>query len=146
MEKNIIEFLLKAKRATYAGKGDENSPSRPKSHDLEYEEDELRYIDTYLGGYKFAGEEALWKNNNPFWAMNYAGRVLSGEFEGDFLKEALSNVREDIPFRGPREFGRGEYSYRCVVNGDFEWFSGVEEIFKNGIKVYECVFHGGSIV
>ncbi len=35
MDKNdMIGFLIKAKRATYAGKGAETVPSRPKSHDL----------------------------------------------------------------------------------------------------------------
>ena len=29
-----IRFLLKAKKATYAGKGPEMLPSRPKAHDL----------------------------------------------------------------------------------------------------------------
>lgn len=144
--KKRIEFLIKAKKATYAGKGAEAKSSRPKSHDLIYEEDELRYIDTYLGGHQFAGEEALWENNIPFWAMNYCGRVLANTFEGDFLKEALLNVPEDIPFRGPREFKRGVFEYRCSVNGDFEWFNGYEEIFKDEIKIYECFFHGGLII
>lgn len=145
MEKNIIEFLMKAKKATYAGKGGEVGSSRPESHDLEFEEDQLKYIDTYLGGLKFAGEEAMWKNDSPFWAMNYIGRVLSDEFEGDFLKEALSNVPKDMPFRGPKEFQRGNFEYRCEVIGDIDWFNGSEVIYKNGIKVYECIFHGGQI-
>ena len=145
MEKKIIEFLIKAKRQTYAGKGGEVDSSRPKSHDLSFEEDELRYIDTYLGGLKFAGEEAMWKDNNPFWAMNYVGRVLSNEFEGDFLKEALRNVADDMPFRGPSEFRNNNFEYRCKVNGNIEWFDGSEAIYKNGIKIYECIFHGGLI-
>lgn len=32
------------------------------------------YYDTYLGGEKFAGEEALWISGNPYWSMNYVGR------------------------------------------------------------------------
>lgn len=146
MEKSIIEFLIRAKKATYAGKGHEKDSSRPNSHDLLYEEAGLIYIDTYLGGHQFAGEEALWENYNPFWAMNYIGRVLSDEFEGDFLKEALSNVPEDIPYRGPKEFIKDNFEYRCVINGNFEWFNGIEEIFKCGIKVYECTFNGGLIL
>lgn len=146
METKIVEFLIKAKRSTYAGKGAETISSRPKSHDLAFEENELRYIDTYLGGYQFAGEEALWENGTPVWVMNYCWRVISDEFEGDFLKEALYNVPFDMPFRGPRNFLRDNFEYRCSVNGDFEWYNGVEEILKNGIKVYECIFHGGSII
>ena len=59
MDKRIIDFLIRAKKATYAGKGAETASSRPESHDLIYREDDLMYYDTYLGGNKFAGEEAL---------------------------------------------------------------------------------------
>ena len=89
MDKNIIEFLIKAKKVTYAGKGAEIDPSRPNSHDLQYTDGVLKYIDTYLGSSKFAGEEALWKENIPFWSMNYIGRIIGDNFSGDFLKEVL---------------------------------------------------------
>lgn len=37
MEKDeIIAFLIRAKKSTYAGKGAETASSRPESHDLEY--------------------------------------------------------------------------------------------------------------
>ncbi|OGO78381.1 MAG: hypothetical protein A2Y23_13525 [Clostridiales bacterium GWB2_37_7] len=141
----VVLFLLRAKRATYAGKGPESVSSRPKSHDLEYVEDDLKYIDTYLGGEKFAGEEALWKNDVPFWSMNYCGRVVAEGFNGDFLKEALSQVQKEMPYRGPNEYKKDGFSYKCTVNGDFDWFEGFEEIFLNDKKIYECMFHGGAI-
>jgi transcriptional regulator with XRE-family HTH domain len=142
----IIPFLIRAKRATYAGHGAEEAPSRPASHDLKYREGALSYYDTYLGGEKFAGEEAVWDGDTPVWAMNYAGRVLATGFGGDFLKEALAAVPEDMPYRGPRLFQRGAYSYHCVADGDFGWFTGFEEAFSEGEKVYECRFHGGLII
>jgi hypothetical protein len=80
------------------------------SHDLQYTEDSLKYIDTYLGGEKFAGEEALWENDKPFWAMNYMGRVTGDGFSGDFLKEAMSHVSEDLPFRDPEHYESGGYT------------------------------------
>ncbi len=144
-KREIIEFLIRAKKATYAGKGPEMQSSRPQSRDLEYSEDNLKYIDTYLGAEKFAGEEALWEENKPFWAMNYCGRVLGNGFQGDFLKEALLNVQLDMPYRGPKEFKKGNLVYNCAIDGDFEWFSGHEEIYEGNVKVYECVFHGGTI-
>ncbi|WP_241781951.1 hypothetical protein [Paenibacillus sp. DMB5] len=55
----LVDFLLAAKKATYAGKGPERSPSRPASHDLAFERGNLKYMDTYLGSESFAGEEAL---------------------------------------------------------------------------------------
>ena len=144
-DKEVIAFLIRAKKATYAGKGSEANSSRPNSHDLQYIEGPLKYIDTYLGGNKFAGEEALWKDDIPFWSMNYAGRVISDGFSGDFLKEALLLVREDYPFRGPLQYANGNYSYSCGIKGDFHWFEGYEEIRLDNKKIYECVFHGGDI-
>lgn len=145
IKENIVEFLMEAKKGTYAGKGAEKLSSRPNSHDLEYVKDGLKYIDTYLGGRNFAGEEALWENDQPFWSMNYIGHILADGFSGDFLKEALLNVPINMPYRGPSEYQNGIFTYKCTVEGGFEWFQGYEEIFKGNVKVYECVFHGGAI-
>jgi len=146
MSNEIIKFLIKAKKATYAGEGAEIAPSRPNSHDLMYEENDLKYIDTYLGGLQFAGEEALWRSDMPLWTMNYLGRVLSDEFPAHFHKEALLLVPEDMPYRGPAKYKKGDYTYTCTVDGDFKWFTGYEEIHDKDIKVYECHFHGGIIM
>ena len=145
MDKKIIEFLIRAKRATYAGKGAETASSRVRSHDLVYRDDEYMYYDTYLGGDQFAGEEALWISGIPLWSMNYAGRVIGENFSGDFLKDALLHVPETQPYRGPQEYADGDYVYRCETDGDFDWFQGRETISHQGIKIYECVFHGGMI-
>ncbi|MDE6670683.1 MAG: hypothetical protein K2K16_00650 [Ruminococcus sp.] len=142
---DIIQFLIKAKKATYAGKGAETVSSRPASHDLVYNENNLMYYDTYLGGDRFAGEEALWIDNIPYWSMNYAGRITGDNFSGDFLKDALSHVNADKPFRGPEIYSDGDYTYHCKVNGCFEWFQGYESISFNDNIIYECFFHGGTI-
>lgn len=144
-DKKITDFLIRAKQATYAGKGAETASSREKSHDLIYEDGEYMYYDTYLGGEKFAGEEALWISKVPYWSMNYIGRVTGENFSGDFLKEALLHVPEDKPFRGPGEYVNGDYTYRCDIDGDFDWFQGKETISFKGTTIYECVFHGGLV-
>ncbi|MEC9490927.1 MAG: DUF5680 domain-containing protein [Halanaerobiales bacterium] len=102
-------------------------------------------MDSYLGGEKFAGEEAVWIKDTPIWAMNYYGQVLAPGFEGDFLKDALLNVSAEMPYRGPSEYTKGELKYKCLVTGDFEYFKGDEVIYKTDNKVYECRFHGGII-
>jgi transcriptional regulator with XRE-family HTH domain len=145
INEKVIGFLCRAKKATYAGRGAETTSSRPNSHDLQYIENNLKYIDTYLGGEKFAGEEALWCDDSPFWSMNYIGRIINEGFSGDFLKECLLLVPKEYPYRGPLVYQDGEYKYHCIINGEFEWFNGYEEIFCNDIKVYECFFHGGCI-
>ena len=145
MEKSIVSFLIRAKQATYAGKGAETASSRTGSHDLEYRENNLMYYDTYLGGDRFAGEEALWISDVPCWSMNYIGRVTGSPFSGDFLKEALLHVPEEMPYRGPEKYVNGDYTYSCSVEGDFDWFQGKETISYCGKQIYECFYHGGLI-
>jgi hypothetical protein len=141
----VADFLIRAKRATYAGKGAEVAASRLGSHDLRYEEGNFSYYDTYLGGTAFAGEEALWDEGTPFWAMNYVGRVVGEGFSGDFLKECMALVPADRPFRGPPVHQNGDLLYHCQVEGDFGWFTGQEAIYLRGALVYECRFHGGML-
>ena len=145
MDREIVAFLIRAKQATYAGKGAETASSRLKSHDLAYTEGDFLYLDTYLGGDRFAGEEALWIAGQPYWSMNYAGRVTGAGFSGDFLKEALLRVPEDAPYRGPGEYSNGDYAYYSETDGSFEWFQGKEIIDYRGKTIYECFFHGGLL-
>ncbi len=141
----MIQFLLRAKKTTYAGHGEETKASRIASHDLEYKEGELYYYDTYIGGECFGGEEAVWIKNEPYWCMNYYGRVIGEHFNGDFLKDALSNAPYDLPYRGPVLYQNGEYTYHCKTEGSFEFYQGYEEIFYDGKKIYECIFNGGIV-
>lgn len=142
----MIEFLLMAKRNTYAGAAKQTKSSRTNSHDYCYEDGSgFAYYDTYLGGECFSGEEAVWLFENPIWSMNYSGRVTGENFSGDFLKEALRAVPPNIPYRGPEIYKKGDYHYHCKVDGEFIWFQGYEEIFYQDEKIYECYFHGGII-
>ena len=141
----LIAFRLEANVNTYAAFMNEVDSTRPTSHDFRYENGRYMYHDTYVGGEEFAGEEAVWKDGIAVYAMNYMGRVLSDSFSGNFLKEALKKADKKMPYRGPEIYQSGEYTYRCKVTGDFTWFQGYEEIYKDDSKVYECVFHGGLL-
>lgn len=126
---DIIPFLIRAKQATYAGNGAHVASCRPNSKDLSYQEDDLSYYDTYLGGSHFIGEEAVWSAGNPCWAMNYSGRLLDNSFSFDFLKEALLHASPEMPYRGPELYQQGDLTYKCSVHGEFTWFYGYEEIY-----------------
>jgi transcriptional regulator with XRE-family HTH domain len=141
----LIAFRLEANVNTYAAFMNEVDATRPSSHDFRYEKGDYVYHDTYVGGEEFAGEESICKNGQAVYAMNYMGRVLSEGFSGNFLKEALRAADKKMPYRGPELYQSGEYMYRCKVTGDFTWFQGYEEIYHNDLKVYECVFHGGTL-
>lgn len=127
----IIMFRLKANVNTYAAFKNEAEPTRLNSHDYKYEEGEYVYHDTYVGGERFAGEEAIWKNGHAVYAMNYLGRVLGETFSGNFLKEALRAATVNYPYRGPEFYQSGGYFYKSKVSGDFSWFQGYEEIYYN---------------
>ena len=103
------------------------------------------YHDTYMGGERFAGEEAIWYDEKSQYAMNYMGRVLGQQFRIEFLKEALRRADKEMPYRGPEYYQSGEYTYKCKVSGDFTWFQGYEEIYCNKEKAYESYFHGGTL-
>lgn len=140
----LQDFLLRAKRTTYAGFGPEAEPSREGAHDYVYEEAPFLYRDSYVGGHEFYGTEIVWQNSHPIWAMNYCGRTHSNHFSGDFLKEALRNNTHDMPYRGPATYQRGDYLYLCKVTGVLGWFHGEEAIYFGSEQVYEGRFHGGN--
>lgn len=141
----IVPFLLRAKRRTYAAKAPETSACRPASHDFCYQENGCLYYDSYLGGERFAGEEAVWMDGRPVWSMNYMGRVLTDGFEGDFLKEALLRGTVETPWRGPVSYAREGFLYTMRHQGDMAWFQGEETITRDGATVYTCLFHGGLL-
>lgn len=139
----LIDFRLEANVNTYAAFMNETDSTRLDSHDYRYERGAYVYHDTYVGGERFAGEEAIWKNGEAVYAMNYIGRVLDDSFSGDFLKQALREADHDRPYRGPEYYQSGEFLYKSKVSGDFSWFQGYEEIYRMDEKIYECYFHGG---
>ena len=145
---DFIDFLIRAKRETYAASGALAASSRPNSKDLRYAEGPYVYIDTYLGDIDFIGEEAVWKGGQALWGMNYYGWMKVDEIPDGFskcLKGALLAVPREAPFRGPEAFCSGDFTYRCQWQGDVLRFIGREEILHGDEPIYELVFHGGQI-
>ena len=107
MGNDFVSFLILAKRNTYASGIQPSAASRTASHDLPYQEGEFQYLDTYLGGFHFIGEEAVWKGGVALWGMNYYGWMLAHtvpEGFGEFLKEVLLHLPDEAPYRGPAEY------------------------------------------
>ena len=142
----LIDFKLEAIKNTYAGYAEPCGASRPGSNDYTYTNGDYQYYDTWLGGEKFSGEEAIWKNGKAIYSMNYFGRNLDERFSSDFLKKALKSAAKELPYRGPEFYQSGEYTYKTKVIENMNWFQGYEEIFCQNIIVYECFYHGGMLV
>ena len=138
-------FLVKAKKATYANKTNKVNSSRKESHDYSYQENNYTYLDSFFGAENFSGQEIVYKDEKACWSMNYYGRVIEENFNGDFLKEALLQVDEELPFRGPLFYQKGEYLYLLRIQGKIDFFQGVEEIYYQTYKAYEGFIQGGIV-
>ncbi|MBT4175186.1 hypothetical protein HOC80_05325 [archaeon] len=146
----LKEFLIKAKKATYASTGEGGEKVlEDGSKELIFKEATFKYRDRYFGFDPFVGEEIVWKEDQLIWAMNYYGKIFGEQVPAKeiytFLKKALNLVEEKRPFRGPSELEEGDFKYVDVNNGTLEMFEGKEEIFYKGELVYFLYYHGGFL-
>ena len=153
-ENMFIDFLIRAKRNTYAAQGDESSvePVLIGSKQLEYKEGLLFYRDIYFGFVAFVGQEVVYNNMSPIWSMVYAAKTYK-EYESivkineiyRFLRITLREIPRKTPYRGPLEGNSGDFRYINKVKGDIPGFDGVEKIYFKGKLVYKLDYSGGRV-
>jgi hypothetical protein len=146
----LTTFIVKAKANTYAGNGTPSLSYRPKSHDLQFHEDDFSYLDSYFGGTDFLGQEVVYYQNEAIWAMNYYGRILeptliNSNEAGKVIKESLSERYKLKRFLGGFEHSTSLGTYTDTNEGTVTSFTGREWITRATTKVYELVYHGGLI-
>jgi hypothetical protein len=148
LSKDFVSFLIRAKQNTYASGKPADQTSRPASHDMQYAEEPYLYIDTWLGGFHFIGEEAVWHKGAAVWGMNYYGKMLTEQVPdgfSHFLKTSLSNAPVDAPYRGPSVYIEDDFEYHCSWRGTLISFEGEEAISYKKQVIYRLSFHGGEI-
>lgn len=143
-------FIVHAKAATYVGGGARSLSYRPGSHDLQFHEGDFSYLDSYFGGADFLGQEVVYYKGEPVWAMNYYGRILepvriSAAETGHIIRESLTRMYEEGRFLGGLEHTTPNGTYADTSAGDVTSFTGKEWIEREGVRVYELVYHGGLI-
>ena len=144
----FTDFIIEAKRNTYASNAKKDKPLRPNSTDYSYKKYNYYYHDSYIGNKNFIGEELVWKDEKVYWGMNYKGELLVNEAPSGFnkfLKKTLQNVSEKSPFRGPKYFEDGAFTYTCTWDGEIDSFHGKESISHCGEEIYTLYFHGGNL-
>jgi hypothetical protein len=151
----LSEFLVAAKRKTYAGLEDDATvlaPLLPGSKQLEYRDLDLSYRDIYFGTRFFVGLETVQAGADVIWSMSYAGGVAASvvdrnEFVAVYtvLRQALLAIRDDRPFRGPPQFENESFRYLNTSSGDVAEFHGEEQISRAGVKVYGLGYQGGIL-
>ena len=153
----LAKFLVKAKTQTYASvDSQEIKAERPLHNELEFDEDDFYYRDSYIGFFQAPGMEEvrLGKNGETIWTMAYSGGMLikfhrNIEFAKHvftFLKKVLGLIKEDFPFRGPKEFEEGDWKYINEIEGDIKKFKGHEKIFFKGEEVFSQDYIGGIVI
>ncbi len=145
----FIDFLIEAKKNTYASSRITDKLNKDGSKELIYEKENYKYVDKYYGYNPFSGQEIIFEKDNFIWSLNYYGfiethLILEKEIY-DFLKKALLNVEERFPFRGPNIYKENDFEYFSDVNGNIEKFIGKERIDYKGETIYSGFFHGGII-
>jgi hypothetical protein len=146
----LNRFIVAAKRATYVGNGEKAAPSRPQSHDLVFSDGAWSYRDSYFGGTDFLGQETVWFDGEPVWAMNYYGYItrldlIDGPRAGATIKGALSAMYEEGRFLGGWDWEGPHGLYRDVSTGDAAHFHGREAITVGGIEGYALDYFGGLV-
>lgn len=147
------EFLILAKKSTYAGDGGRSKSKCILSKNYLFEKDKFRYEDQYFGEYLDVGEEIVWYDSVPIWGMGYRGGMLD-DYRKDlavrkptfnFLSRALLRSCDDFPARGPEILEESGLKYLNKYQGNLYDFVGREEIFYENNLVYKRDYVGGLI-
>lgn len=146
--KNLLQFMHEAHLNTYAAPIEISQrhqliPPINEGHiEHLYEQGPWRYHNSYIGEQNAPGREIIYFNGQPVWTMSYQSQLFTEDagviFETyNFLKQALMNAKPEEPFRGPKEYDNGEFTYSFImINGDMHGFIGKEEIYHDGQLVY----------
>jgi len=154
----LTNFIVKAKKNTYAGMGEEKRlPDGSKL--LVFQEGNFYYEDNYGGSYQAPGRELVkWQREDGqrIWQMSYSGGMPS-EFWGNkilkdktftFLREVLMLINFDYPFRGPLRHENEDFAYTTEVKGNIQKFSGIEWIRSKELEriMFSQDFIGGLVI
>jgi hypothetical protein len=97
------------------------------------------------------GQEIVYFEDKPVWSMSYAGCIPDGldttsvQATVKLLHAALTRVSVEEPYRGPRQFVDGSYTYTNHVEGAVANFFGTEIIAGPGGVGLEVRYGGGFV-
>jgi hypothetical protein len=146
---NLKEFLIDSNAAGYAGGEEKKWIKEPDgSTTIPFEKGLWKSHDNFFGGEPYGGRTVVFYEGKSVWMMVYYGKVMEGiepKSVYGILRNALAKMPEDYPFRGPKEFKEGEYTYTNSWQGEVEDFSGEEQITKAGNVIYRANYLGGLV-
>lgn len=146
MNDKFLKFLVSSKKKGYASGENAILRENDKSYSTRGEDGDFSFHDNWFGGEPFGGREVVFYKGDPYWMMTYYG-ADSGKAEGviEFLRKALKQIPEEMPVRGPKKFGEGDFSYENNIIGNLESFVGEEKIYYKGNEVFKTNYAGGLV-
>ena len=149
LPEGFMDFLLNAKRNTYAGGTGKRAPVLDGSVQLEFSDSIFLYRDIYFGSAYFIGQEVVYYMGAPVWSLSYSGGLTGPSTDSGsiytFLKEALLRPDPQFPVRGPSRYQSRGMAYENIVNGDIWRFHGTEQIMLDDKVVYDLHYGGGLV-
>ena len=141
-------FVVEAKSRTYAGGGGSVLAALPGEHEHAHERGRWRYRDRYVGGADFCGQEVVWHERAPVWAMVYYGTLLrpaeiDGATAGRVIRAALTSLYAEGRFLGGWVMEVDGWRYEDTNSGEVGRFSGEERITRAGEICYRLWYAGG---
>ena len=144
---NLRDFLCEARKNTYAANAVQiDNPKFSGSVQLEFRRGDYFYIDVYFSGEKkIIGQEIIYQELKPVWAMNYTGSQI-GVLETNFLKESLLKLSEKCRLWESCEYKKRDLKYSNIGEGSIEEFFGEEKILSGEKNIYKLSYQGGIIL
>lgn len=146
---NLRQFLINSNKAGYAG-GDKKEwiKELDGSTTIPYEEGDWKSHDNFFGGEPYGGRTVVFSGGKPVWMMVYYGKVAEGVAVNPVyavLRGALIRMPEEAPFRGPKKYREGGFTYTNLWSGDVARFSGEEQITQDEKLIYKANYIGGLV-
>ena len=146
----LSSFVYEASNSTFAS-ADLSKLTKENDHSttLTYKKGHWSYNDNYFGGEPYGGREVVFYKKKPYWMMVYYGTVsdkypdIKGLYA--FLQEALRRGTLTFPWRGPKLFKKGTFTYTFNIFGSVERFTAIEVIKSGKMIVYTANFAGGLV-
>ncbi len=148
-KRRLLGFIAKAHRNTYAAQKETRARHKCKvpilagHKDYEFKEGDWLYHDSYAGSLCAPGREVVFFKGIPVWCMSYQGQPNPKQeapfFQEQlfpFLRRALMNFDDSVPFRGPKEFSEGDFKYTFEIKGDCNYFKGREQVLYKNERVF----------
>jgi len=148
-KETLRQFLVDSNKAGYAGGDSKKWIKEPDgSTTIPFEQGQWRSHDNFFGGEPYGGRVIVFHEEKPTWMMVYYGWVVE-DVDADkvyeVLRNALMQMPEDAPYRGPKSYEQGEYVYTNTWNGDLEKYAGEEKISQGEKLVYQANYMGGAV-